>query len=135
MFAFHLHRSLIILGLLAVLGITKAQDFTPRLTVVIAVEGLCQRDVVRLRPYWSQGGMFLLANEGYHGCVTFPHAVYGGNETLATILTGELPNKHGYIRDSIFVRETRTIVPRLWDKQVAGIGTDQRLSPNALRCA
>lgn len=135
MFAFHLHRSLIILGLLAVLSIAKAQDFTPRLTIVITVDGLCQRDVVRLRPYWSQGGMFLLANEGYHGCVTFPHAVYGGNETLATILTGTLPTKHGYIRDSIFVRETRTVVPRLWDKSVAGIGTDQHLSPDALRCA
>lgn len=135
MFSFHLHRSLIALCLLAVVGLAKAQDFTPRLTVVIAVDGLCQRDVVRLRPYWSQGGMYLLANEGYHGCVTFPHLVYGGNETLATILTGEQPNKHGYIRDSIFVRETRTTVPRLWDRNVVGIGTDQRLSPNALRCA
>lgn len=135
MFSFHLHRSLVLLLLSAFIRLSQAQTITTRLTVVIAVDGLCQRDVVRLRPYWSQGGMYLLANEGYHGCVTFPHLVYGGNETLATILTGEQPNQHGYIRDSIFVRETRMVMPRLWDNNVVGIGTDQRLSPNALRCA
>lgn len=131
----HLSHTLIVIGLLTCLSAVKAQHITPRLTVVVVADGLSEKDLNRLRPYWSQGGMFMLANEGVHSSVTFPHEVYGGNETLATILTGALPYEHGYIRDSMFVRETRTIVPRLWDQEVPGIGTDLRLSPKALRCA
>lgn len=135
MHSIHLSHTLIVLGLVALIGSAKAQLITPRLTVVVVVDGLSERDLNRMRPYWSQGGMYMLANEGYHSSVTFPHEVYGGNETVATILTGALPNEHGYIRDSIFVRESRTVVPRLWDAEVPGIGSDQRLSTNALRCA
>ncbi|MBP5641441.1 MAG: hypothetical protein J6W92_00025, partial [Paludibacteraceae bacterium] len=63
----------------------------PRLTVVIVIDGLRQDNLSKLRPYWQQGGLRTLSEEAYQTTIGFPHPVYGGNETTATLMTGLLP--------------------------------------------
>ena len=83
----------------------------PRLTVVAVVDGLTTENLTMLRPYWSQGGLRTMSEEAFQTSVTYPHLVYGGNETTATLVTGVAPDRHGYSMD---------------------IGTNMHCSPRAL---
>ena len=71
------------LTLLALL--TYAQ---PRLTVVVVVDGMTQENLATLRPYWQAGGLRIMSEEAHQTIATFPHQVYGGQETMATLMTG-----------------------------------------------
>ena len=105
---------------------------TPRLTVVVVVDGLRQDNLDLLRPYWQQGGLRLLSEEAYQTTVDFPHLVYGGNETTATLMTGVTPSQHGYAMDTYFSRSDRHVHPLLEDESQEGIGTNLKLSPRAI---
>lgn len=105
---------------------------TPRLTVVAVVDGLTSENLAMLRPFWQQGGLRTLSEEAYQTSVAFPHLVYGGNETTATLMTGMTPDRHGYTMDSYFLRRDRRLHAMLEDEQAWGIGTSLRLSPRAL---
>lgn len=104
----------------------------PRLTVVAVVDGLNSDNLAMLRPYWQQGGLRTLSEEAYQTSITFPHEVYGGNETTATLMTGTTPDKHGYTMDRYFLRRDRTQHMVLEDETTKGIGTPLCLSPKAL---
>lgn len=104
----------------------------PRLTVVVVVDGLRQDNLDMLRPYWQQGGLRTLSEEAYQTTIDFPHLVYGGNETTATLMTGLTPAQHGYAMDNYFSRSDRRVHPVLEDSKQRGIGTDLKLSPAAL---
>lgn len=104
----------------------------PRLTVVVVVDGLRQDNLDMLRPYWQQGGLRTLSEEAFQTTVDFPHLVYGGNETTATLMTGVTPSQHGYAMDYYFSRSDRHIHLLLEDSKQKGIGTDLTLSPKAL---
>ena len=82
---------------------------TPRLTVVAVVDGLTTENLSMLRPYWQQGGLRTLSEEAYQTSVAYPHLVYGGNETTATLITGTTPDRHGYTMDNYFLRRDRKI--------------------------
>ncbi len=105
---------------------------TPRLIVVVFVDGMTEDNLSRLRPYWSQGGLHTLSEEAYQTTIDFPHWVYGGSETVATLMTGTTPLHHGYAMDSYFARQDRKVHPILEDTQESGIGCSQRLSARAL---
>ncbi len=105
---------------------------TPRLTVVAVVDGLTTENLSMLRPYWQQGGLRTLSEEAYQTSVAYPHLVYGGNETTATLITGTTPDRHGYTMDNYFLRRDRKIHAMLEDKEVSGIGTSARLSARSL---
>ena len=105
---------------------------TPRLTVVAVVDGLTTDNLALLRPYWQQGGLRTLSEEAYQTSIAFPHFVYGGNETTATLMTGVTPDRHGYTMDSYFLRRDRRIHAMLEDEQAKGIGTSLTLSARAL---
>ena len=122
----HLYSTLII-SLLA-LTITAA----PRLTVVAVVDGLTTENMTMLRPYWQQGGLRTLSEEAFQTSVTYPHLVYGGNETTATLVTGVAPDRHGYTMDNYFLRRDRKIHTMLEDDAIQGIGTKLHLSPLTL---
>lgn len=85
-----------------------------------------------LRPYWMQGGLRTLSEEAFQTTVAYPHLVFGGNETTATLVTGTTPDRHGYTMDTYFVRRDRKIHAMLEDENIAGIGTTLQLSPKAL---
>ena len=119
--------STLILSLLAVCSFAA-----PRLTVVAVVDGLTTENLAMLRPYWQQGGLRTLSEEAFQTSVAFPHLVYGGNETTATLVTGETPERHGYTMDRYFSRRDRRIHTMLNDEQVHGIGTSLHISPKAL---
>lgn len=104
----------------------------PRLTVVAVVDGLTTENLAMLRPYWQQGGLRTLSEEAYQTTVAFPQLVYGGNETTATLVTGETPDRHGYTMDTYFSRRDRRIHAMLKDEEVHGIGTSIHISPKAL---
>ena len=104
----------------------------PRLTVVAVVDGLTAENLALLRPYWQQGGLRTLSEEAFQTSVAFPHLVYGGNETTATLVTGTTPDNHGYTMDRYFLRRDRQIHTMLEDEDVRGIGTKLHLSPKAL---
>lgn len=104
----------------------------PRLTVVAVVDGLTTENLTTLRPYWQQGGLRTLSEEAFQTSVTYPHLVYGGNETTATIVTGVAPDRHGYSMDNYFLRRDRLIHSMLEDETFSGIGTKLQISPRAL---
>ena len=104
----------------------------PRLTVVAVVDGLTTENLTMLRPYWSQGGLRTMSEEAFQSSVTYPHLVYGGNETTATLVTGVAPDRHGYSMDNYFMRRDRQIHTMLEDDAIQGIGTNMHCSPRAL---
>lgn len=104
----------------------------PRLTVVAVVDGLTTENLTMLRPYWSQGGLRTMSEEAFQTSVTYPHLVYGGNETTATLVTGVTPDRHGYSMDNYFMRRDRKIHTMLEDDAIQGIGTNMHCSPRAL---
>lgn len=104
----------------------------PRLTVVAVVDGLTTENLTMLRPYWSQGGLRTMSEEAFQTSVTYPHLVYGGNETTATLVTGVAPDRHGYSMDNYFMRRDRQIHTMLEDDAIQGIGTNMHCSPRAL---
>lgn len=122
----HLYSTLII-SLLSVF-MTAA----PRLTVVAVVDGLTSENLATLRPYWQQGGLRTLSEEAFQTSVTYPHLVYGGNETTATLMTGVAPDRHGYSMDNYFLRQDRLVHSMLEDETFPGIGTKLHISPRAL---
>ena len=104
----------------------------PRLTVVAVVDGLTTENLTLLRPYWQQGGLRTLSEEAFQTTVAYPHLVYGGNETTATLVTGVTPDRHGYSMDTYFLRRDRKTHAMLEDESVHGIGTKLQLSAKAL---
>lgn len=104
----------------------------PRLTVVAVVDGLTAENLETLRPYWQQGGIRTLSEEAFQTTVAYPHLVFGGNETTATLVTGTTPDRNGYTMDTYFARRDRKIHAMLEDDNIAGIGTKLQLSPKAL---
>ena len=104
----------------------------PRLTVVAVVDGLCAENLEILRPYWQQGGIRTLSEEAFQTTIAYPHLVYGGNETTATLMTGTTPDRHGYTMDTYYVRRDRKIHAMLEDSDVHGIGTSLQLSAKSL---
>lgn len=119
--------STLILSLMAVCSFAA-----PRLTVVAVVDGLTTENLAMLRPYWQQGGLRTLSEEAYQTTVAFPQLVYGGNETTATLVTGETPDRHGYTMDTYFSRRDRRIHAMLKDEEMHGIGTSIHIGPKAL---
>jgi len=105
---------------------------SPRLTVVVVVDGLRQDNLNQLRPYWQQGGLRTLSEEAFQTTIDFPHLVYGGNETTATLMTGVTPSQHGYSMDTYFSRSDRRAHLLLEDNTLNGIGTPVAYSPKAL---
>lgn len=104
----------------------------PRLTVVAVVDGMTVENLNMLRPYWHQGGIRTLSEEAFQTTVAYPHLVYGGNETTATLMTGTTPDRHGYTMDTYFLRRDRKTHAMLEDESVHGIGTSLQVSPKAL---
>ena len=104
----------------------------PRLTVVVMVDGMTQDNLTAMRPYWSAGGLRLMSEEAFQTTAIFPHHVYGGQETTATLMTGTTPSQHGIMANQYFSRSERTPMPILHDKQASGIGTHVQLSPRSI---
>ena len=123
----HLYYTTLILCLFSSLSFA-----TPRLTVVAVVDGLTTENLTMLRPYWQQGGLRTLSEEAFQTSVTYPHLVFGGNETTATLVTGTTPDRHGYTMDNYFLRRDRKQHPMLEDETANGIGTPLKLSARAL---
>lgn len=103
-----------------------------RLTVVVMVDGMTQANMTMLRPYWSQGGLRTLSEEALQSEISYPHWIYGGSETVATMMTGTTPNHHGYSMDTYFARSDRKAHQLIEDDRYKGIGTHQHLSARAL---
>lgn len=104
----------------------------PRLTVVAVVDGLTAENLSSLRPYWQKGGLRTLSEEAYQTTLSYPHMVFGGNETTATLMTGVTPERHGYSMDTYFSRRDRMIHTMLEDESTRGIGTTEKISPRNL---
>lgn len=119
-------------ALLGMSGVLSPLMANPRLTVVVAVEGLNATCIKEMRPYMPQGGLRLLDEEALEMSVRFSHNLYGGNETLATLFTGAEPSEHGITFDERYSRSSRSLHPILEDNDVAGIGTKEQVSPKAI---
>ena len=121
--------------LLATLVITLFSLFTyaqPRLTVVVVIDGMTQENLNSLRPFWPAGGLRLLSEEAHQTIVTFPHQVYGGEETMATIMTGTTPAHHSIMSNTYFNRSERQVQSILEDANAKGIETNLNISPKSL---
>ena len=112
--------------------ITISSVAAPRLSVVAVVDGLSAENLESLRPYWQQGGIRTLSEEAFQTTIAFPHLVYGGNESTATLMTGTTPDRHGYTMDTYYERRDRKIHAMLEDASVHGIGTSLQLSSKSL---
>ena len=103
-----------------------------RLTVVVVVDGLNNDDLRLMRPYWPQGGLRTLSEEAYQTTVDYPHPVYGGDETTATLMTGTTPSEHGVCMNRYFDRATRQVVELMADANESGIATPTAYSARNL---
>ena len=124
----YLHIPLIAI-LLCISSILSAQ---PRLTIVVVIDGMTQENLTTMRPYWSAGGLRTLSEEAFQTTATFPHQVYGGYETMATLMTGTTPAHHSIVANSYYDRNERIAKPILQDPNTFGIGAEQTLSPRSL---
>lgn len=106
---------------------------TPRLTVVVVVDGMSESSLAMLRPYWSQGGLRTLSEESFQTAVSFDHLVFGGDETTVTLMTGTSPQEHGYAMDTYYSRTDRRAHDLLEDDTYHGIGTSRTLSARAIQ--
>lgn len=106
----------------------------PRLTVVVVVDGMTHECLKVLQPHLPDGGLKLLYEESYKTIASFPHQVYGGLETMATLMTGTTPNNHGIMADSFYDRTNREqpLQTILTDTKVFGIGTTLQISPRSI---
>lgn len=128
-----MHKTRIYITLISLLlGIsyTLAQ---PRFTIVIMVDGMTQENLDMLRPYWQAGGLRVMSEEAFQTTVGFPHQVYGGQESTATLMTGTTPAHHSIMGDKYFSRTERIATAILQDTQTPGIGTNKQISPRSLR--
>lgn len=110
-------------------GLIKAEQ---RLTIVICVDGLSSQAMSEMRGYWQQGGMRQMDEEAHGATISFNQLVYGGNETLATIMTGTTPDNHGVSADFYFDRKARKVQSMFLDNSQRGIGTSTRYSAKCL---
>ena len=101
---------------------------SPRLTVVIAVDGLRSDNIEYMRNYWLPGGLRTLQEDAAQTQLTFDFNVQGGEETLATLLTGVQPCTHGLSFNHIFSRKDKQIHSFFEDKSEKGIGTKEQVS-------
>lgn len=124
-----------LLSFILALGITIGAYASPKLTIFAIVDGMDCQSLQDLRTCWPLGGFRTLSEEAFQTAVVFPQLVYGGDETTATLLTGETPFFHGYMADSYFSRRDRAIHPMLHDEHQRGINTRETISPVALPCA
>jgi len=105
------------------LALFLALPLRAELTVVIAVNGLDATALKQLQPFWPQGGLRLLSEEAYQTTVTYDHWLYGGDEALATLLTGVNPSEHGVCSNSYFSRDSRMPEELLRGDKRMAIGT------------
>lgn len=124
----YLHISLIAF-LLCISSILSAQ---PRLTVVVVVDGLMHENLTSMSPYLTAGGLRILSEEASKTTAIFPHQVYGGYETMATLMTGTTPAYHSIMGNYYYDRKERIAKPILYDPSTSGIGTSYTISPRAL---
>ena len=123
-------KLLLLLSVLSGSVVAKAE--LPRLTVVVAVEGLNNQSLEQLRNYWPAGGMRTLDEEAHEYIIDFPQLTYGGPEALATICTGTTPAMHGIAANYYFNRSTRLPQAIMEDTEQNGIGTTLQVSPKTL---
>lgn len=122
-------KTYILVTLLGLGAFSSALSASPRLTVVVAVDGLNRTCIADMRPFMPQGGLRILDEEALEMPLHFSHTLYGGCESLATLLTGVNPSEHGIMADTYYSRADRNIHPVFEDKSYAGIGTASSLSP------
>ena len=103
-----------------------------QLTVVVAVDGLDGSSLEEMRPYWQQGGLRTISEEGSAAAIRFDHWLYGGEESLATMLTGCNPATHGVSMNYIFSPTDRKVHPLFLNNKRMGIGTNESYSPEPL---
>ena len=103
-----------------------------KLTVVVCIDGLNAEVMNKLRPYWRQGGLRTLDEEAHESSVVFEQLVFGGDETVATLMTGTTPSSHGLAANTTFDRTQREVVSVFADEKQKGINTAEQLSPAAL---
>jgi len=114
------------------LALLLALPLRAELTVVVAVNGLDETALRELQPFWPQGGLRLLSEEAYQTTVTYDHWLYGGDETLATLLTGLNPSDHGVGSNYAFSRETREVINLFQGDKRMAIGGIGGYSPSCL---
>ena len=117
---------------LILLLVTTMLHAEPRLIVVVCVDGLNEKALSELRGFWQQGGLRTMEDEAHKASVNFPHLVYGGCETLATIMSGTTPDCHGISADYFFDRKERKVCSIFADETEKGIGSNNHVSPRSL---
>ena len=110
----------------------QAMFAMPRLTVVMVVDGLTVENLELIRKYLAPGGLRTMCEEATMPTFTYPHLVYGGNECVATLMTGKMPSNHAIVYNDYFRREDRKIHHILEDDTHEGIGTDLKISPRSI---
>ena len=100
----------------------------PRLTVVVAVDGLRSDNVEYMREYWLPGGLRTLQEEAAQAQITYDFNVQGDDETVATLMTGVQPSTHGLSLNRCFSRKDRQVHSFFEDNVEQGIGTKEQVS-------
>lgn len=106
----------------------------PRLIVSIAVDGL-RSDYLSL--LWNEldraGFKRLIENGSYCTNMSYPYLCVGNVADYASVYTGTIPSDHGICGETYWEPDTRTERSFLFDKEVAGVGGNDQISPRNLQ--
>lgn len=130
-----MYKKRLLYSLILLCFLTLPAMASDRLTIVVVVDGMHNEDLLLMRPYWPQGGLRTLSEEAYQTTVAYPHIVYGGDETTATLMTGTTPSEHGICMNRYFNRATRQVQELMVDPNESGISTPTAYSARNLMSA
>lgn len=100
----------------------------PRLVVGIMVDGLQQKHLDMLWPYFDPSGFRKVMSGARCRNVSYNIVSAGNSSDLATIMTGSIPFYHGITGNFVYSRNTGKIHQPIFDEQEIGIGTKETYS-------
>ncbi len=120
-----------ILILLVCFNITSyATEDSPRLAVVISVDGLQSDYLKSLISSFDDGGIKLLKSRGAYSFATTTSFINTGKSShIASLMCGTSPSNHGIIGDKHFSTLDDEIINALSDNKYDGINTRENISP------
>ncbi len=104
----------------------------PSLNIVAVVDGMRAEDVEKVLPYLNNGGLRTVCSEGQSYISQPRQEVYGGIETVVSLLSGTAPADNGIAMNTYMTPADNSLHLALEDKSEAGIISRHQLSPRPI---
>ena len=106
---------------------------TPRLTVIISIDGLNNYEIEAFSKMLDPDGMRRLISGVYNPNATCSYMVTGKTTDYASIMTGSTPHYHGIVASKFYSLIDDDVVSCIEDARYEGINTKNMVSPRLLQ--